>query len=179
MRRLAPTALVVALALAAPPIAAGHGGTVLADERAGAYQVLVQAAPLAEAETPGGAGAVDFTVGLRDAESGGPVNDATVTVTIDTGSTRRGPLTAKLVEGRYEVLMPRERGEKWNRWKVYVDVSGSAGTAAVSYDPPTGSTPSWLPYVIAVLLPLSFAAFVMRQRARRFEAREAEEEQPA
>lgn len=172
--RLTACALIALLAFAAPSAALAHGGTVLVDENAGPYRLRLQAAPLAEAQTPGGAGAVDYTIELRDGATRKPVSDATVTVAVDTGSARRRPVTAKIVDDRYEALVPRRRGEQWSRWKVDVNVAGPTGRATVSYTPPSGSAPPWLLYVTAALLPLSFAAFILRQRERRLDEREGE-----
>lgn len=171
-RAAAGLALLAGLALAAPPVASAHGGSVLADKRVGPYRLTLQAAALAEAQTPGGAGAVDYTVTLRDPASGREVPDAKVRITIDTGSQRRGPSTAKLAGGRYEVLMPRKRSERWNRWKATVDVAGPAGRGRLDYAPPSSAAPPWLLYITAALLPLSLAALVLRRHGRRLDERE-------
>ena len=155
--------IAIALGLVASATAGAHGGAVLINEGVGEYKATVQGAALAP--TPGGAESVDYTISLVD-ESGADVQDAEISLTADTGSRQIGPIGAKLVEGKYEVLVPNRRGGRWTRWKLRVAIEGPKGSGTLAYAPPSTSGPSWVLYVLAFLIPLSLVAAVMRQRSR-------------
>ena len=167
--------IALALVLVGAASAGAHGGAVLINERVGDYTATVQGAALAP--TPGGAGSVDFTIGLVD-QSGADVEDAEVSLAADTGSRQMGPITAKRVEGKYEVLVPTRRGDRWTRWKLRVSIDGPKGSGTLTYSQPSGSGPPWVLYVLGFLIPLSLVAAVMRQRSRVLAA-EAEAEADA
>lgn len=128
LTRLAMLALVLGSLLpAAPPASAHGGGGAAATIEAGAYLIYAyDGEPGAEPDR------IRYTLILRDATTGSPVDGATVriagdsTVTAESASTSVGPVTANGVANVYEYTLP-DVGEA--SWQVRATIEAPAGTA--------------------------------------------------
>lgn len=129
LSNLAVLALMLGPLLLAGPAALAHGGGGAAVTiEAGAYLVYAyDGEPGTEPDT------TRYTLIVRDAKTGNPVDGATVritgnsTVTAESGSTSVGPVTASGVANVYEYTLP-DLGEAL--WKVRATIEAPQGTAS-------------------------------------------------
>ena len=127
--RLAALVAVLGLLVLTAPAAAAHGGGGAAQTiKAGPYLVYVyDGEPGMQPET------IRYTLIVRDAETGSPVDGATVQVsgkstgTTETDSKSVGPVTANGVANVYEYALP-DLGE--TPWKVRATIEAASGTAS-------------------------------------------------
>lgn len=162
------------------PASAHGGGSAIFDGRAGPYQVFAY-----DGEDTGQPDEVAYTVIVRNASNGAPVDDADVTVsarstvTADSASQEAGPVTASSVGNVYRYVLP-DPGD--GRWEVTLTVKSDAGTGAAAYElhgPDPATQPSkpgpsesgvslvWLPIAgVGALLVLTFG-FLAIKRVRR------------
>lgn len=167
LRRATVSILALLLALgAAAPAARGHGGEVLIDRAAGAYGLMLQAAPTAEE-------AIDYTVTLR--RDGRPEEAAEVTVQVRTapdGAWSR-PYPAQRAANTYEVMLGDAGDGRWRTWAVRVTVDGPGGAAAATAEPRPQTASEGPPATLmagTLLIALSLAvAAVIGMRRRRAE----------
>jgi hypothetical protein len=125
---LAVLALLLSPLVLAPPPASAHGGSGAAATReAGPYLVYVY-----DGEPGAEPNSIRYTLIVRDAETGRPVDGADVritadsTVTAESASTSVGPITANGVANVYEYTLP-DLGEA--RWKIQATIKAPLGTA--------------------------------------------------
>jgi len=117
-------ALVAILLALLPAVAGAHGGVRALRTTEGPYRI--------DAVVSRAGSQVDETIVLLDAETGRPVVNAIVGLTLESESGRRaGPFVVRSTNGSYEVRFPPpEDGE---RWSVFIDIQGPQGTVAVHH----------------------------------------------
>jgi cytochrome c oxidase assembly factor CtaG len=119
-------------ALAVPSAASAHGGTRIVTRSEGGYRVALDALAVRSGQS---VGTVDYTVYLRDARTGAPVDDAHVQVTVRTPDGGFVPSAAHRRGATYETLIPVEPGERWTSFRLQVQIAGPHGSAAFAYIP--------------------------------------------
>jgi putative membrane protein len=118
------------------------------------------------------AAVVDYTLSLTDRRSGAPIDDARVSVLVDTPERTLGPLRAHRRGDTYEVLIPLARAGAWQSYRLQVRIGGPLGPASFAYRP-AGVSYGWpwqQPLVLAgaaLALVLYLRAFIrLRRRGR-------------
>jgi putative membrane protein len=162
-------AVLGAVLLALPAAASAHGGTRIVTRVEGGYRVALDAKAV---RSGGSVAVVDYTVYLRDRQTGAAVDDATVRVRVETPERVLGPLRAHRRGDTYEVLIPVLREDEWPRYRLHVQVAGPHGAVAFAYLPPRAHF-AWLwrqPLVLAgaaLTLVLYLRAWIrLRRRGR-------------
>lgn len=119
-------AICVVLAHGATPAAQAHGGPRVLNEDAGPYAVQ----GFRSYQERDGERFMDFTISLRDAESGRPVDGATVVVTAVTPGGTLGPVEASGFTNLYQALFPvQEEGA----WALEYTIDGRLGKAELTH----------------------------------------------
>ncbi len=148
-RAVAGWLAVLALAtLVAPAIASAHGGKRIVTRNEGSYRVALDALAVRSGEA---VSVIDYTAYLRDRRTGAPVDDARVSVLVETPRGTLGPLVAHRRGDTYEVLIPVANQDEWPRYRLRVHIDGPLGTVAFAYVPPRAAY-DWLwrqPLVLA------------------------------
>jgi putative membrane protein len=162
-------AMLAAVLLTLPGAAAAHGGTRIATRVEGGYRVALDAKAVHSGQS---VAVIDYTVYLRDRQTGAPIDDARVRVLVETPAHVLGPLHARRRGNTYEVLIPVTHEDEWARYRLHVTVAGPHGAVAFAYLPPRAHF-AWLwrqPLVLAgaaLALALYLRAWVrLRRRGR-------------
>jgi putative membrane protein len=120
-------------ALALPAAAGAHGGQRIGTRDEGRYRVALDALAV---HSGNAVAVVDYTLYLTDRRSGAAVDDAHVSVVLDTPARTLGPLQAHRRGDTYEVLIPVVQQNDWQRYRLHVRIRGSRGMVAFTYAPP-------------------------------------------
>lgn len=141
-------AVALAVALAWVAQSPAHGGDLVGSATAGPYLVELYSA----VTTAGGGAGIDYTAYLRGRETGFPVDDARVEMTvIRPNGERLGPARARGFANGYDVVVEVEDPAERSRHRVVVAITGPRGRASAEIDvsvpgagpAPAGSRP-WL-----------------------------------
>jgi putative membrane protein len=161
--------VLVASALIVPCAAGAHGGKRIVTRIEGGYRVALDALAVRSGQT---VAVIDYTAYLRDRRTGAAVDDARVSVVVETPQGTLGPLVAHRRGDTYEVLIPVAHQSEWPRYRLHVRISGSLGDVAFAYLPPRAAY-DWLwrqPLVLgsaALALALYLRAWLrLRRRGR-------------
>ena len=118
--------------------AQAHGGRPVYAGEAGPYYVQAFANDLAAEQ----GSLVDYTISLRAAADRQPVNNARVTISVETPSGTLGPKVASVIENVHELLLPvKEAGQ----WTVLVSIDGPLGSTSLDHT----MTPSVSTFTVA------------------------------
>jgi putative membrane protein len=161
---------VLALAvLVLPSAATAHGGQRIVTRDEGGYRVTLDALAV---RSGGTAAIVDYTLSLTGRSTGAPIDDARVSVQVQTPQRTLGPLQAHRRGDTYEVLIPVAEPDEWPSYRLQVHIGGPLGAVAFVYRPP-GVSYDWpwqQPLVLAgatLALALYLRAFIrLRRRGR-------------
>jgi putative membrane protein len=123
----------VLAALVVPGVAGAHGGERIVTRTDGGYRVALDALAVHNGQS---VAVVDYTVYLRDRRTGDPVDDARVSVVVETPQGVLGPLAAHRRGDTYEVLIPVAKASEWPHYRLHVRIRGPLGTVAFAYLPP-------------------------------------------
>ena len=140
--------MLVVAALVAPSFASAHGGKRIVTRDEGGYRVALDALAVRSGDA---VSVIDYTAYLRDRRTGAPVDDARVSVLVETPRGTLGPLVAHRRGDTYEVLIPVANQDEWPRYRLHVHISGPLGAVAFAYVPPRAAY-DWLwrqPLVLA------------------------------
>jgi putative membrane protein len=155
--------------LALPGAADAHGGQRMVTRSEGGYRVALDALAVRSGQA---VAVIDYTIYLENRRTGAPVDDARVSVLVDTPERMLGPLQAHRRGDTYEVLIPVARQREWPRYRLHVRIRGPLGAVAFAYTPPAVRY-EWLwkqPLVLAgaaLALVLYLRAFLrLRRRGR-------------
>lgn len=111
----------------------------------------------------GSVAVVDYTLYLTDRRTGRAIDDARVSVLVDTLERRLGPLEAHRRGNTYEALIPVARPAEWPSYRLHVRIRGPLGTVAFTHVPPAVSY-AW-PWRQPLVLGGAFLAMVLYLRA--------------
>ncbi|MGH2586540.1 MAG: hypothetical protein ACRDJE_16620 [Dehalococcoidia bacterium] len=116
--------LAVILLALLPAAIAAHGGSRVLRTTEGPYRI--------DAVVSRAGSQVDETIVLLDDQTGRPLANAVIALTLEDESGQRvGPFVVRSTDGNYEVRYPPpEDGE---RWTVLIDIQGPQGTVAVHH----------------------------------------------
>jgi putative membrane protein len=156
-------------ALVVPCAASAHGGQRIVTRTEGGYRIALDALAVRSGQD---VAAIDYTIYLSAARSGTPVENARVSVLVDTPDRALGPLAAHRRGDTYEVLIPISKQHEWTSYRLHVRIRGPLGTVEFAYAPP-GVRYSWLwkqPLVLggaALAMALYLRAWIrLRRRGR-------------
>jgi len=168
VRPCAAAAVCVFAGIAAP-VASGHTGELNTVLRAGPYQLVVRALPVAA----GAHTALAFRAAVAGRGTGAPVATALVSVLVHApGGALSGPYRASGAGGSYYLLIPIPDASRWRDLRFDVAIAGPAGDVTARYVPPN-LFDQWLyePWVLLaafVAAVLFLRGFVrLRRRGRR------------
>jgi putative membrane protein len=152
-----------------PSAASAHGGQRIVTRDEGGYRVTLDALTVRNGGT---AAVVDYTLSLTDRRTGAPIDDARVSLLVDTPERTLGPLQAHRRGDTYEVLIPVARQDAWSSYRLQLRIRGPLGAVSLAYRPP-GVSYDWQwnqPLVLAgaaLALVLYLRAFIrLRRRGR-------------
>jgi len=166
---LAAVGVVVAAVLAVPVPAAAHEGEVVFSGERGPYQ-LQATDRVVEATDGAGDQAILYSLSVRRAGSGLPVDGAEVSVTFSSGEVTEGPFEANNFGNQYFVTVP---AAGVSSWQVAADIDAGPGTASLTHQVRgTAATPAWVAPVVVgasvagVLVIAALAWWLVRRRRR-------------
>jgi putative membrane protein len=161
--------VLLAGALVVPCAASAHGGKRIVTRVEGNYRVALDALAVRSGQT---VAVIDYTAYLLDRRTGAPVDDARVSVLVETPQGTLGPLVAHRRADTYEVLIPVANQNEWPHYRLRVRITGPLGDVAFAYLPPRAAY-DWLwrqPLVLgsaALALALYLRAWLrLRRRGR-------------
>lgn len=145
--------LAILLLLLVPAVVWAHGGDLVYQGDAGPYAVEVYLLRLRGGENQ--SDSLDYTLSLREAESGRPADGATVTVAAETSGGTIGPMEATGFTNQYQVILPVEHP---GTWTMEVQIEGSAGAATLTHQLDVEAPQAWWEDILANPLVLAAIA---------------------